>query len=263
MSILGSDEKDVLLSEIGYAMHIVSQKQARIVVATKANKNINPMKKAPIDRPQSLAVTVAERLKSAILSRELSLGEALSEEKIAAAMDVSRTPVREALTILQLQGLINIMPRRGSFVFKPEHEDLVALVEYRMKLELLASDLALTRAPQALHKSLTKTISAMEKARLADDSLAYANADTAFHNAFFDHCGNQYFVEAYEIAAGRIAALRSHLSAQLGLHRQRTFQEHLDMVDAVKRCDAQALASVLAAHIAEMESNYANALARL
>lgn len=229
-------------------------------MALKANKNVNPMKKSPINRPQSLAMTVAERLKAAILKRELSLGEALSEEKIAAAMDVSRTPVREALTILQLQGLITIVPRRGSFVFRPEKEDLHALVEYRLRLELLASELALERAPGELLKSLSATIETMEKARANDDTLAYANADTRFHNAFFDHCGNHFFVEAYDIVAGRIAALRAHMSAQLGLHRQRTFQEHLEIVDAVERRDAGALREILTAHIAEMEPNYANAL---
>jgi len=225
-------------------------------MALKANKNINPMKKSPISRPQSLAMSVAERLKAAILKRELSLGEALSEEKIAAAMDVSRTPVREA----QLQGLITIVPRRGSFVFRPEKEDLHALVEYRLRLELLASELATERAPEALLQSLSKTIQTMEKARDNDDTLAYANADTRFHNAFFDHCGNHFFVEAYDIVAGRIAALRAHMSAQLGLHRQRTFQEHLEIVEAIKKRDVAALHAVLRTHIAEMEPNYANAL---
>lgn len=229
-------------------------------MALKANKNINPLRKSPIDRPQSLAMTVAERLKAAILKRELSLGEALSEEKIAAAMDVSRTPVREALTILQLQGLITILPRRGSFVFKPEKEDLHAIVEYRLRLELLASELALERAPDALEKALAKTIDTMEKARENDDTLGYANADTRFHNAFFDHCGNHFFVEAYDIVAGRIAALRAHMSAQLGLHRQKTFQEHLTMLGAVQRRDHAALERTLRVHIAEMEPNYANAL---
>lgn len=228
--------------------------------ALKANKNINPMKKSPINRPQSLAMTVAERLKAAILKCELSLGEALSEEKIAAAMDVSRTPVREALTILQLQGLITILPRRGSFVFKPEKEDLQAIVEYRLRLELLAAELSLEHSPAALHKELAKTIETMEKARDHDDTLAYANADTRFHNAFFDHCGNHFFVEAYDIVAGRIAALRAHMSAQLGLHRQRTLQEHLEMLGAVERRDLDALLRVLRIHIAEMEPNYATAL---
>jgi DNA-binding GntR family transcriptional regulator len=114
--------------------------------------------------------------------------------------------------------------------------------------------------PLTLHKALAKTIDTMEKVRENDDTLAYANADTRFHNAFFDHCGNHFFVEAYDIVAGRIAALRAHMSAQLGLHRQKTFQEHLEMLSAVERRDRDALQRTLRDHIAEMEPNYANAL---
>lgn len=227
------------------------------------SKNANPLKRAPIERQQSLAVIVAERLKAAILARELSLGEALSEEKIAAAMEVSRTPVREALTILQLQGLITILPRRGSFVFTPTQEDLLALVEYRRELEVLAARLAVDRAPDALHDDLVAAIKIMGVARDVDDSLAYANADTAFHNAFFDHCGNHFFVEAFDIVAGRIAALRSHLSGRLGLHRQQTYQEHLEIAQAVANRDIDALSAKLSQHIAYMAPNYANALAML
>lgn len=229
----------------------------------KANKNVNPLKRSPIERQQSLAVIVAERLKASILARELSLGEALSEEKIASAMEVSRTPVREALTILQLQGLITILPRRGSFVFTPTHEDLLALVEYRRELEVLAAKLALDRAPEALHDDLLAAIKVMGAARDADDSLAYAHADTAFHNAFFDHCGNHFFVEAFDIAAGRIAALRSHLSGKLGLHRQQTYQEHLEIAQSVANRDFDLLSVKLGEHIGYMASNYANALAIL
>ncbi|MGH7003858.1 MAG: GntR family transcriptional regulator [Alphaproteobacteria bacterium] len=229
----------------------------------KANKNINPMKRRPISRQQSLAAIVADRLKASILNRELSLGEALSEEKIAAAMDVSRTPVREALTILQLQGLIVILPRRGSFVFKPNREELHSLVEYRLNLEVLTAGLAVEREPKALYRAMMDAIAAMETARAADDALAYAEADTRFHDAIFQHCGNPLFAEAFEIAAGRIAALRAHLSEQLGLHRQKTYEEHQQMAEAVKQRDICTLRALLHAHIQAMEPNYASALEML
>ncbi|WP_198521911.1 GntR family transcriptional regulator [Sagittula sp. P11] len=229
-------------------------------MALKANKNVNPMKKSPINRPQSLAATVAERLKEAILRREIALGEPLSEEKIAVAMDVSRTPVREALTILQMQGLINILPRRGSIVFKPDAEELRALVDYRLHLERLVSRLALERAPEATLQGLREAISMMDTARAADDSLAYAEADTTFHNTFFENAGNPFFCEAFDIASGRLAALRVHLSAQLSLHRHTTYSEHLMIADAVEARDPDALQDLLTRHIAAMEPNYSGAL---
>lgn len=226
----------------------------------KANKNVKPLKKSAI-QSQSLAEIVAERLKAAILNRDVALGEALSEEKIATAMEVSRTPVREALALLQMQGLITILPRRGSFVFKPDLETLNALVEYRLNLELLAAAWATQRAPQALHAALSQALAAMEKARAEDDSLAYATADTQFHEAFFTCCGNPFLVSAYGIAAGRLAALRSHLSEQLGLHREKTLQEHQEIAEAARTGDVARLQSLLRQHIEAMTPNYARALA--
>ena len=226
----------------------------------KANKNENPLKTAPIHRPKSLAMEVADRLKHSILQCDLSLGEALSEDGIASAMGVSRTPVREALTILQLQGLINIIPQRGSYVFKPEREDIEALVEYRLSLEILASGLALERAQAATLASLKEALKEMDRARENDDSLQYAHADTTFHNAFFENCGNHYFVEAFDIASGRIAALRAHLSKPLGLHRKRTYSEHVEIIKAFERGDASAVKRLLTKHIKAMSPNYTNVL---
>jgi len=228
----------------------------------RPDRTPSPLRRDPIDRPQSLAATVAERLKQAILRREIALGEALSEEKIAQAMDVSRTPVREALTILQMQGLITILPRRGSIVFKPDAEELHFLVDYRLNLELLASRLAMERDPEATLAGLRAAIARMNAARASDDPTAYAEADTDFHNTFFECCGNPFFQEAYDIAAGRIAALRMHQSAHLKLHRTTTFQEHLDIAAAVEAGDAAELASVMRRHIGAMEETYADSLWR-
>lgn len=221
------------------------------------------MKKTPINRPKSLAATVAENLKEAILRREIALGEPLSEEKIAVAMDVSRTPVREALTILQMQGLINILPRRGSIVFKPDAKELSQLVDYRLNLELLVSRLALERAPEATLAGLRAAIAKMEKARDADDTLAYAQADTQFHNTFFENSGNPFFVEAYDIASGRVAALRVHMSTRLDLHRYTTFGEHVEIAKAVEDRDPAKLEQLMREHIGAMGPNYSQALKML
>lgn len=228
----------------------------------KSRKSPGVLRHDPIDRPQSLAATVAERLKQAILRREIALGESLSEEKIAQAMDVSRTPVREALTILQLQGLITILPRRGSIVFKPDAEELHLLVDYRLNMELVASRLAMERDPEATLAGLRAAISRMDAARTSDDATAYAEADTDFHSTFFECCGNRFFKEAYEIAEGRIAALRMHQSAHLKLHRSTTFQEHVDIAAAIENRDAARLSAVLRLHISAMEETYADSLWR-
>lgn len=226
-------------------------------MSSKRNSRIGTIS---ISRPKSLAVLVAERLKEAIFRTELGLGEVLSEEKIAAAMNVSRTPVREALTILQLQGLINIIPQSGSVVFKPDVQDMDALVQYRLMLETQAAPMALAHDPIQAQATLRLAIDMMDKAREGEDALAYADADSVFHNAFFDHCGNHYVREAYDICSGRVAALRAHLSGALEMHRDRTYTEHVQIADAFARGDKDEVLAILTCHIGNMASNYIRAL---
>jgi DNA-binding GntR family transcriptional regulator len=223
----------------------------------KPNKGLRTR---PIPRAKSLAALVAERLKRSIFTTEIRLGEVLSEEKIAAAMKVSRTPVREALTLLQLQGLINIVPQRGSIVFRPDADDIKALVEYRLMLELQAAPMAMRHAPLHAASQLDKAVAVMKAARETEDALSYADADALFHSAFFDHCGNRYVREGYEICANRVSALRAHLSRPLQMFRNRTHTEHVDIAHAFGRDDVDTVLSILRVHISDMEGNYIRAL---
>lgn len=230
---------------------------------TAAERRKGALDNIAIDRPKSLAALVADRLREAIFSAELKLGQPLSEEKIAQAMNVSRTPVREALTMLQLQGLINILPQRGSVVFKPDADDIVALVQYRLTLETTAAPLAMANAPERTLADLREAIALMDRAKEAEDTLAYAQADAQFHQAFFSNCGNHYFEAAYAVAAGRISALRAHLARPLEVHRSRAYTEHIEIVEAFANGNAKRLDSILTDHILAMRENYANALGSL
>lgn len=98
-----------------------------------------------LERPRSLTATVADRLRQAIIDAELPLGGELSEVGLAAKLGVSRTPVREALALLQLQGMVTILPQKESHVFLPTEEDVVELCEYRIVLESRATAFAVAR----------------------------------------------------------------------------------------------------------------------
>src|SRR5260370_18317150 len=120
--------------------------------------------KLGIDRPRSLAATVAERLRQAIIDAELPLGSELSEVRLAAKLGVSRTPVRESLSLLQLQGLVNIVPQKGSYVFFPTEQDIIDLCEYRIVIEIRAISFALARRREATLTMLDAAMAAMAEA---------------------------------------------------------------------------------------------------
>src|SRR5258705_4188311 len=109
----------------------------------------------------TLAAQVTDRIRRAILDAEFGLGEPLSEDSLATALGVSRTPVREALNALQAQGLISIEPQRGSYVFSPSEQDVEELCAFRRLLEAEAMRLCLAGPKDATLAQMKKASAEM------------------------------------------------------------------------------------------------------
>ena len=220
----------------------------------------SPQSDLLIDRPRSLTATVTDRLRQAIINSELPLGSELSELGLAAKLGVSRTPVREALSLLQLQGMVNIIPQKGSYVFFPTEQDIVDVCEYRIVIELRAVSFSMARQREATLAALREAFAAMEAARRLADPVAYSRADTLFHEAFIKNCRNRYLQEGYALAAGPIATLRTHLSVPLAGVQDRSFVEHRQIADAFEQGDIVGLESILVRHILGTRESYLTAL---
>lgn len=213
-----------------------------------------------IEQPKSLTEMVMARLEQAIVDGEFGLGEAISEETLAKTFGVSRTPVRDALTALQRSGLVVVLPKRGSFVFRPSLADTAALCDYRFLLECEGLRLSKAVASTETLSAMRAAILAME-ATLSANTVAYGRADTLFHQAFLDHCGNAYLAEAYRLASGKVAALRTHLTAHVEARRTHSLEEHRRMATLFEGGDLDALFKLLAEHINRTRQVYEAALA--
>jgi DNA-binding GntR family transcriptional regulator len=213
-----------------------------------------------IDRPRSLTAAVTDRLRQAIIDSELPLGSELSEVGLAAKLGVSRTPVREALSLLQLQGMVTIVPQKGSYVFFPTEQDIIDICEYRIVIELRAVSFSIARQRDATLAMLRQAFSLMEAARVRADPVGYSRADTLFHEAFIRNCRNRYLQEGYALAAGPIATLRTHLSAPLAGVQDRSFAEHRQIAEAFEQGDVVSLESTLIRHILGTRESYLTAL---
>jgi DNA-binding GntR family transcriptional regulator len=213
-----------------------------------------------IDRRRSLAFDIVEILRSAITNGELVLGEALSEESLAAKLGVSRTPVREALNMLHFQGLVTVVPQKGTFVFFPTIQDVTDLCELRATLELKAAALAMERAADATLTDLQNAVEAMSEAQAKGDTLAYARADSQFHGAFLSRCGNKCFQAAYLLVSGQISALRAHLASHVSGEPMRSFSEHEELIDRFRHGDIARVQEILTNHIMRTLENYLKAM---
>lgn len=213
-----------------------------------------------INRPRSLVATVAERLRQGIIDAEIALGSELSEAGLAETMGVSRTPIREALSLLQQQGLVVIIPQKGSYVFFPTEQDIIDLCEYRLLIENGAVSFAMTRNHGATLKMLEESVSDMKAARDAGDPVAYTRADTTYHEAFLKNCENRYLQNGYTLVAGKIATLRTHLSIPLAGVQDRSFVHHLQIIEEFEKRKLAAIEAILTEHILATRTSYLLAL---
>jgi DNA-binding GntR family transcriptional regulator len=201
-------------------------------------------------RPQLLTDRVGERLRQAIFEGELKLGEQVSEAQLAQRLQVSKTPVREALLRLKGEGLVEIHPQRGTFVFRLEPDQVGQLCRYRAMVEATALREAMTSGTSALAKDLAKCVADMRKAERARDLQALARIDMVFHGLFFEHCPNRYLQAGYEVIRSQLIALR---------HRSpisNAVSSHQVLVDAVAAGDVEQASSLLREHVLENEPRY-------
>ena len=206
-------------------------------------------------RPRSsLGLRVTERLRRAIVDGELELGDALSEDKLATTLGVSRSPVREAFATLEQQGLIDVRPRRGSFVFLPTREDTQNLCEFRKTIELEALSLAMQRRRNETLTAMRAAAEDMSAACEAGENLRSVRADDRFHEVALEYCGNPYLINAYRLVSSKVAALRSHRSTLPT--RKQASAEHLAIVAMLEAGEMTKALKELATHILMMVERY-------
>ncbi|KAF1021706.1 MAG: HTH-type transcriptional repressor RspR [Paracidovorax wautersii] len=207
------------------------------------------VRKFDVEMPKSLTEIVAARLRQAIIDGEFALGELISEESLAASFGVSRTPVRDALTLLQHTGLVQIRPKRGSFVYSPNEDDVREICDFRIILEMQALRRAHAVDRSATAQALQALYADMQAAAHDNDAVRYGRLDLQFHEAFFAHADNRYLAEAYGLVTGKIGALRTGMSQQFSNAREVSLAEHRSVIDLFTQGDFDGLQSLLAEHI--------------
>jgi DNA-binding GntR family transcriptional regulator len=213
-------------------------------------------KLAPIERPPSLTDTVLSELRNRIANGDFDLGTSLSERQLSESLGVSKTPVREALAQLRLEGLVRIYPQRGAFVFTLSAREVIALCELRQTLETAAMRLAFERRPADLVEGLSEVVCEMERSRAENNVRAYLSADTDYHRVLFVCSNSPMLAEAYERYGGKIAALRTHLAAK-PQHTELSFAEHVEMRDRLAERALDDALAVLDTHIDRTRATYA------
>ncbi len=210
---------------------------------------------AELSRPPSLMSLVTSHIRKMIVTGEMALGASISERGISAELNVSKTPVREALAQLKNEGLVTIVPQSGVRVFTLSAREVRALSAYRIVLETAALRIAMAERREALLSDLEAIEARMRRALGEGDVRSYLDLDTDFHLAFFANCDNPYLQNAYGLYSAKIAALRTHL-AKIPNHTSLSLGEHGEIVGTVRGGGIAQLLAILEKHIGRTRETY-------
>ncbi len=206
-------------------------------------------------RPKTLTAEVTQHIRQQIINGDIHLGAAISERTIAAELNVSKTPVREALAQLSNEGLVTIKPQSGVRVFTLSAREVREICVFRKALETAAIAIAMQNDPAALAQALQAVVDKMGAALEAGDQRRYLMLDNDFHQVFFDFCDNSYLTNSYVRYAGKIAALRTHLSIK-PRHTSLSFQEHCQIVETIRQGQLEPLLALLDQHLGRTHETY-------
>jgi Transcriptional regulators len=138
---------------------------------------------------------VFNTLRQAILKGELAPGERLMEIQLAEKLGVSRTPIREAIRKLELEGLVNMVPRKGAEVAKISERNLRDVLEVRRALEELAVELACKRITDEDLSQLEIISKKIEREVHSLDSIELAELDEKYHDVIYQATGNNRLIQ--------------------------------------------------------------------
>jgi DNA-binding GntR family transcriptional regulator len=211
-----------------------------------------------ITGPRTVAGLVAESLRAEIVAGERAPGSRLPQVEIARRLGVSTTPVREALAMLQREGLVRLHPQRGAVVFIPTVADLREHYEIRAALEAVAA----ARTAELFQPDWAPPLrTLLDEMRTGPPAPRYLDLNQRFHTLLYGHSGRLKLVDM-------IASLRDASSAYLNIYRaaadfpvERLDAEHRAMLAACVARDAKAAAEATRTHLEQTVEHVAVRLA--
>lgn len=202
---------------------------------------------------------VFNTLRQAILKGELKPGERLMEIQLAQRLGVSRTPVREAIRKLELEGLVLMIPRKGAEVAEITIQDLEDVLEVRAALEELAVKDACDHITPEQLEELREANEEFEKVLQGNDLIAYVHADMHFHEIIYDATNNKRLLQILNNLREQMYRYRMEYMKDKRTH-QRLLKEHAAIGQALRDHDKQKAGEAICIHIQNQKESIINSL---
>jgi DNA-binding GntR family transcriptional regulator len=162
----------------------------------------------------------------------------LDERQLTQALGVSRTPIREALSLLEQQGFIRTVPRRGIYIVRKSKREIIEMTQVWAALESMAARLATLHAADAEIAKLRHLFDEFQNSPPSEHLCEYSDANIAFHTAVIALGGSQTIVAATRDLLIHVRAIRRATITLIG-RADRSILEHLKIIEALERRDTE------------------------
>lgn len=205
-----------------------------------------------LDSYQPLREVVCETLRNAIVAGVLKPGERLMEIQVAEELGVSRTPVREAIRKLELEGFVVMIPRRGTYVSDLSIKDINEVYEVRTALDVLAAELAAERITEEELEEMERLLVEIGEYIEQYDMDKIVEADSKFHDILYRASRNERLVGIINNLREQLTRFRS-LSMSYPGRLKDMLGEHTRLVEALAQRNVALAKNLAGEHMANAE----------
>jgi DNA-binding GntR family transcriptional regulator len=203
-------------------------------------------------KPTTLAIEIARHLREAITKGELAPGERVNETRLTQELSLSRSPVREAIRILEAEGLLTIEPHRGAHVRAVSDQDLEEIFDVRLMIESHGLRRSLHRPSLEAIAPLRAAVDEARMALAAEDFERWHRVSLRFHDGLVALASNRHLARLHEELK---TSLRRYQISVIGLPGQpeRWQAEHEAILGALEQGKVERGVELVAAHITNLK----------
>ncbi|MPW25055.1 FCD domain-containing protein [Alkalibaculum sp. M08DMB] len=205
-----------------------------------------------MDTYKPLREIVFTTMRQAIIDGDFKPGQRLMEVQLADQMGVSRTPVREAIRKLELEGLVIMVPRKGAYVAGLSSEDIKEVVEIRAVLEGFAAKKASLNSTEQDIERLEEMLIRFQEAASENNVLNLINYDAEFHDVIYKSTKNSKLIQMINGLKEQVQRYRVAYFTQVH-NTDMLLKQHRSMLDAIKSKDGNLARQIAEEHIATTE----------
>ncbi|MBC3798498.1 GntR family transcriptional regulator [Acetobacterium tundrae] len=191
---------------------------------------------------------VFETIRCAIITGELQPGQRLMEVRLAEEMGVSRTPVRESIRKLELEGLVKMVPRRGAYVTPMSVNDLKEMMEIRRALEELAAELAAMNATEEEIEKLYDANRRFGESALANDEAGIIKNDMDIHDIIYEASGNKKLLAMINSLREQMQRFRAEYVHRIE-DKTPLVDQHMEIIKKIENGESALAKAAVSEHI--------------